>query len=161
MNVDSVVSPVPPLIPGSETQPPTPQILRPDQPQIKIPTSSRFIAWCFMYFFVPDGRIGRLEFFLVFFSSLFVGALVPWDDSLLLIFAFLLVFHVCILVRRAHDLGKSDKTILLLLVPLLNCIVLFWLFVFPACEENNPYGLPNSNSYRQLFKLSEMTDQRL
>jgi len=53
----------------------------------------------------------------------------------------LLVPNLSITVRRFHDLGKSGLSVLFFLIPIVNWIIMFILFL-PGKKEPNNYGNP-------------------
>jgi uncharacterized membrane protein YhaH (DUF805 family) len=64
------------------------------------------------------------------------------------------VFTVSVYVRRLHDLDQPGLLMLLLLVPLVNLLLLAYLFFFRGTEGSNHYGaptVPNSAGVKAAF----------
>lgn len=106
-------------------------------------------------------RIGRLGFLLGFvywiLLSLVMLAIVFMDSRisvagvrgvanlisgllLILIGIYSLPLFISLYVRRLHDLNKSGLLSLLVLVPLVNLLLLLYLYFAPGTDENNMHG---------------------
>ncbi|MBR4383413.1 MAG: DUF805 domain-containing protein [Selenomonadaceae bacterium] len=116
--------------------------------------------------YTTNGRLNRLRYFknqliLALASALisgvigFAGGLLTGDPE-----SFLVVVPagICSLVagiggimlsiRRLHDLNKSGRFLLLSLVPLVNIIFAFYLWLAPGTNGWNEYGAdPLANEY--------------
>lgn len=107
-----------------------------------------------------DGRIGRIQF-LAF--GVIWGLLVAFIYSLLMLIAPMfgagsmsviiplaavltlpgtIYSYIILPRRRLHDIGKSGWWVLGLFVPLLNLLVLFYIYFSKGDEGTNQYGLP-------------------
>ncbi len=77
-------------------------------------------------------------------------ATVPGMLALLLLFVVWLasaIDSIAMTFRRAHDTGKSGWVWLLLLVPFVNLLALYWLLIEDSQQGANKYGAPVKRFY--------------
>jgi len=95
---------------------------------------------CFAKYATFDGRARRSEYwYWTLFNilvSLFLGW-IPFLGWLICLAMFLPGIAVC--VRRLHDIGKSGWWYLLVLIPLVN-LVLIYFFICDSQPGENQYG---------------------
>ena len=116
--------------------------------------------------YTTNGRLNRLRYFkyqlilalvsaLIAFVLGFVGGLLSGDPESVLV---TVPTGICSLVasiggimlsiRRLHDLNKSGWFLLLSLVPLINIIFAFYMWLAPGTNGRNNYGAdPLANEY--------------
>lgn len=98
-----------------------------------------------------DGRARRAEFWwfhVVHLSVVFLIALVGELDGLERLAQALLVLYLlgtfvpllAIAVRRLHDTGRSGRTLLLVLIPLVGALVLLVFYLSDGDAGMNSYG---------------------
>lgn len=106
------------------------------------------------------GRLSKLQFFQLFLTNILISNIVvfgllmlagyfPYPVEVLLIiicilFAIFFTYvNINLIIKRYHDLGKSDFWILILLIPYLGWVYAFFeLFFVKGNESQNAYG-PN------------------
>jgi uncharacterized membrane protein YhaH (DUF805 family) len=71
----------------------------------------------------------------LFILLVVVGLVLAGIDGLAMVF------------RRAHDTGRSGWIMLLLLIPLVNLIPLYWLMIQDSDQGPNKYGPPEKQFY--------------
>lgn len=104
------------------------------------------------------GRLSKLQFFQLFLTNLLVSNLMifgllmlssffpnPLEFLLILVCILLAIFftyiNINLIIKRYHDLGKSDFWILILLIPYIGWIYAFFeLFFVKGNESENAYG---------------------
>ena len=118
-----------------------------------------------------EGRFGRLSFIgwyaflhiIFFFASIALSlvsgifslttlSLDNWQfvDALtglaglgyLLLVVFYLYFYIVVVARRLHDLNKSGWLMLLMLVPVVNILFIFYLLLARGTARHNRFGAP-------------------
>ena len=99
-----------------------------------------------------DGRFGRWEFlkvlaaeFVVLTGISFLAGTIGFNTLaakllIALSLPLLLLSFWFAVVKRLHDLNRSEYWSLIILVPLLNMLALFILLVVPGTQGDNPYG---------------------
>ncbi|RJQ11838.1 MAG: DUF805 domain-containing protein [Dehalococcoidia bacterium] len=105
----------------------------------------------FQNYAVFTGRTGRSTFWYWVLFGLIVSLIVNAVDGVLgvrmlapLVSLGLLLPNLGMSVRRLHDIGKSWKWILLILIPVLGWIYLIYLYVQPGEGSANAYGSPSA-----------------
>lgn len=95
---------------------------------------------------VFDGRVGRSTFWYWVLFTFIVGIIANVIDRGLgamvvgpLVSLGFLLPNIGMSVRRLHDIGKSWKWLLLVLIPVLGWIYLIYLYIQPS-EGPNVYG---------------------
>jgi uncharacterized membrane protein YhaH (DUF805 family) len=107
--------------------------------------------------FSGDGRIGRLEYFLIVLGvwlvllvlwGIIIAADAPGVTIVLGIGSWLLavVLAVCAGVKRLHDFNQSGWLYLLFLIPFVSFILLFVLLLKGGDSGVNQYGYEDSGS---------------
>lgn len=106
-----------------------------------------------------QGRMGRVRYiaysFLIglFFQvpMFFIGALADSQNGILLLFAGLLLLVAVVAglylgimlgIKRLHDFNASGWLILLLIIPFVSAIFVFFLWLTPGTQGRNQYGPP-------------------
>ena len=118
-----------------------------------------------------EGRFGRLSFIgwyaflhIIFFFASIALSLVSGIFSLttlsldnrqfvdaltglaglgyLLLVVFYLYFYIVVVARRLHDLNKSGWLMLLMLVPVVNILFIFYLLLARGTARHNRFGAP-------------------
>jgi uncharacterized membrane protein YhaH (DUF805 family) len=97
-----------------------------------------------------SGRAGRTEYWMFFLFNALIGValvflerwvrLAPWFTGLYTLVVFLPGCAVA--VRRLHDISRSWKRLLLLLIPLIGAVLLIIDLAHPSREGSNQYGSP-------------------
>ena len=100
------------------------------------------IKACFGKYATFDGRARRSEYwYWVLFNTL-VGLFLGWIPVLGWIICVLFILpSLSVCIRRLHDIGKSGWWYLLVLIPLVN-LVLIYFFILDSQPGVNQYG-PN------------------
>lgn len=121
-----------------------------------------------------NGRFGRLSFIgwyaffnivmffigigLALFTGVFNLTSLNLDSQLLqslasltglsysVLFLVYLYFYMVLVARRLHDLNKSGWWMLLLLIPVLNIVFIFYLLFAAGSRGANQYGLPRPSA---------------
>lgn len=122
-----------------------------------------------------EGRFGRLSFIgwyaflhIIFFFASIALSLVSGIFSLttlsldnrqfvdaltglaglgyLLLVVFYLYFYIVVVTRRLHDLNKSGWLMLLMLVPVVNILFIFYLLLAAGTPGHNRFGAPRSTA---------------
>ena len=113
--------------------------------------STRAEYWWFtLYALIVYGVLGLMDNFVLGFT--FFSILEPWGDmkeSGVLVGLFslgTLIQSISVTTRRLHDRGRSGWWQLMLLIPFLNFIIIYWLVrdakdTTEALTYENPYGL--------------------
>ncbi|WP_416390159.1 DUF805 domain-containing protein [Tepidibacter hydrothermalis] len=104
--------------------------------------------------FDSEGRINRSKYIYYHFIAFIVGSLInlflnllPCNDDnvFLLIFVGLLfiaylVFAICLMIQRLHDLNRSGIHIFLFMVPIYNIYLKFLILFGKGTNGPNKYG---------------------
>jgi uncharacterized membrane protein YhaH (DUF805 family) len=101
----------------------------------------------FQKYFDFDGRATRSEYWWFVLFGLIVNAVGLMDPSgILYILASLALFipSLSVAVRRLHDIDKSGWWMLLVLVPLISLILIYW-FCKRGTPGSNRFGVPSTN----------------
>lgn len=104
-------------------------------------------------------RIGRRELLFWFATSVFVAAIAlavisvhthkplepgrtwyPWSQAIWLVLVALVMLRA--VVCRFHDLGWPSWSVLVMAIPFLSAIALFFLLLAPGQKQPNSYGDP-------------------
>ena len=89
-----------------------------------------------------DGRAHRSEFWYWTLANLLIGIVLGWIPFIgILISIALFIPSIAVGIRRLHDIGKSGWWYLLILLPLVN-LVLIYFFILDSQPGENQYG-PN------------------
>ena len=89
-----------------------------------------------------DGRARRSEFWYWTLAKLLIGIVLGWIPFIgILISIALFIPSIAVGIRRLHDIGKSGWWYLLILLPLVN-LVLIYFFILDSQPGENQYG-PN------------------
>lgn len=84
-----------------------------------------------------QGSIGRKKFIILFFATMIAyslaALLITQREPILMLVRLLIMLvalfiYISILIRRLHDIGKTSKDILLLLIPIYGLYVFALLF---------------------------------
>jgi|GEM_PF-3118235 uncharacterized membrane protein YhaH (DUF805 family) len=115
-----------------------------------------------------EGRIGRLNYFLVFLFTVIVRVVIfvlnP-DSAIgsilgLAIFVGCIWLYICAIVKRFHDLNKSGENFWFLLIPLYNVYLALGMLLFRQGTVgvndygNNPVGNNSSPVAREAKSVS-------
>ncbi|MBP3669670.1 MAG: DUF805 domain-containing protein [Bacteroides sp.] len=88
------------------------------------------------------GRARRSEFWYWTLANLLIGIVLGWIPFIgILISIALFIPSIAVGIRRLHDIGKSGWWYLLILLPLVN-LVLIYFFILDSQPGENQYG-PN------------------
>lgn len=93
-----------------------------------------------------EKRMGRLVYFLnllvIFTINMFLTFLASQDETMapvvLIVCIPMIIWAIVCHIRRWHDLGKSGWNVLLLLGPIINIFILFYLLLAPGVQETRP-----------------------
>ncbi len=97
-------------------------------------------------YFTHYGRAKRLEFLIIFcifqfgnLLMLFVQDFIMFFDLRGFFFLISLVLIISVSIRRLHDINYSGWYFLLIFIPFLNIILIFFLFLKKGKIEKNDY----------------------
>lgn len=97
---------------------------------------------CISKYATLDGRARRSEYWYWILANLLIGIVLGWIPFVgILISIALFIPSIAVSVRRLHDIGKSGWWYLLILLPLVN-LVLIYFFILDSQPGENQYG-PN------------------
>jgi uncharacterized membrane protein YhaH (DUF805 family) len=104
-------------------------------------TFGESIKTCFKQYATFSGRASRSElwWFLLFTLLVSAGAGIIAEAIGALVYLALLLPNLAVQVRRLHDVDKSGWWLLIMFIPLIGLILLYW-FVLPSTEGANEYG---------------------
>lgn len=94
--------------------------------------------------------------FAVMFGLLLLSGLIPplaFVALLGLIVA--VVDQLAMYFRRSHDTGKSGWIVLLMIVPIVNLLPLYWFYIEDSNAGANKYGPPTKQFYTDTEKQTE------
>jgi uncharacterized membrane protein YhaH (DUF805 family) len=74
---------------------------------------------------------------------------------LFIFFIFLIIETLLIHIRRLHDQGKSGRYLFFMLVPIMNIVLLYWVWLAPGNNEENIYGKRMKTNIRNLFGIPQ------
>ena len=106
-------------------------------------TLGQAISTCFSKYADFNGRAGRSEYWwFALFVALFTTAAALINDTAygLSLLAIILP-HNAVAVRRLHDIDKSGWWLLLMVVPLVNLILIYW-YCQTGSDVGNRFGDP-------------------
>ena len=88
-----------------------------------------------------NGRATKSEFwYFVLFEILTLLVIGIFSSTLYaLVCLILLIPAIAVMVRRIHDIGRSWKWLLLILIPVVDLVVLYWL-IQPSEPQENAWG---------------------
>lgn len=66
---------------------------------------------------------------------------------------FMLTVAFSLHARRLHDLNRSGNDLVYMIIPILNLVLLYWLYVAQGTEQENIYGKRENLNLVQIFKL--------
>jgi uncharacterized membrane protein YhaH (DUF805 family) len=126
-----------------------------------------------------NGRLSRLQHFyallLLFIGGYAVFFVTTWilawlfelfnfppnvtDFVVVLLFfvfiLFLIIETLFIHTRRLHDQGRSGGNLIYMIVPIMNLILLYWIWIAPGNrKEKNEYGQIQPTTIRNLLGIS-------
>ncbi|WP_099192081.1 DUF805 domain-containing protein [Tepidibacter mesophilus] len=104
--------------------------------------------------FTSEGRINRSKYIHYNFIAFIICSLInltmnsiPFDDGNVFVFIFIsllvityLIFYICLIVQRLHDLNRSGIHILLLLIPIYDVYLKFIILFKKGTNGPNQYG---------------------
>lgn len=93
------------------------------------------------FFVSPEGRIGRLDFFLGFLAFIFTASCIKYVIGEPTLFTIIpLISFIIICIKRLHDLNMSGFWVILGIIPIINMILAVQLFFFRGYIGPNLYG---------------------
>jgi uncharacterized membrane protein YhaH (DUF805 family) len=101
------------------------------------------VKTCFSKYVDFSGRASRSEYWWFVLAYVIVAIVAGFIHQVvygLVVLAFLLPM-LAAGARRLHDIGKSGWLQLLMIIPLVN-LVLIYFYVQPSQPETNPHGVP-------------------
>ncbi len=84
------------------------------------------IKTCFSKYADFSGKAGRGEFWWFFLFCFIANCILTATGILAILSLGLLIPQLAVGARRLHDIGKSGWLQLLMLVPIVNLILLYW-----------------------------------
>jgi uncharacterized membrane protein YhaH (DUF805 family) len=106
------------------------------------------IKTCFNKFSDFNGRASRSEFwwFVLFvaIANMVAESIFPGKIGYI-IGIILLIPHICVGVRRLHDIGKPAAWILLTFIPVIGLILIYW-WIQKSEPIANQYGAPPADA---------------
>lgn len=125
-----------------------------------------------------SGRLSRLQHFyallLIFIGGYAVFFVISWilawlfelfnfspnvNDSVIVVLlfvfiTFLFIETLFIHTRRLHDQGRSGGSLIYMIVPIMNLILLYWIWIAPGNKkEENEYGQIEPTTIRNLLGI--------
>lgn len=95
---------------------------------------------CFGKYATFEGRARRSEYWWFALFNFLVGTLLGWIPVLgWLICLALLLPGIAVCVRRLHDTGRSGWWLLLVLIPIVNLVLIFF-YALDSTPGTNEYG---------------------
>lgn len=76
-------------------------------------------------------------------------------------FIYALTWIISIQVRRLHDLNRSGKDMIYMIVPIVNFFFAFMLWLVPGKDVENKYGKREVLSFWQVFGFKKSSSQSL
>lgn len=94
------------------------------------------ISWMLKFLFVPK-------------EALLVIIILMWAAFIIFVLTAAFSLHT----RRLHDLNRSGNDLVYMIIPVLNLVLLYWLYIAQGTEQENKYGKRERLNPIQIFKL--------
>lgn len=96
----------------------------------------------------PSGRLSRRQYWVFVLTHLVIVSVMLWFTGHLPFFRYVTIIYAVLIilpfimatVKRLHDIGKSGKALLLVLIPVAGWLTVFIWTVCTGREESNEYG---------------------
>lgn len=86
--------------------------------------------------------------------SLLAGFIPPLFIALFLVLIVAAIDQLAMYFRRSHDTGKSGWIVILLIVPIINLLPLYWFYIEDSNAGPNKYGPPTKQFYTDVEKAA-------